>query len=116
MAKNALRYDYILITIPTAFDINDYINLLTYRGSLITVGLLGEYKKPTNNMDVAMFNRTLGGSIIGSVSETQEILDFCAKHEIVPEVEMININQVNKAFDNVKNEEVRFRYVIDMSK
>jgi uncharacterized zinc-type alcohol dehydrogenase-like protein len=116
MEKNALRYDYILITIPTAFDINDYINLLTYRGSLITVGLLGAYTKPTNNMNVAMFNRTLGGSIIGSISETQEILNFCAKHKIAPEVEMIGINEVNKAFDNIKNEEVRFRYVIDMSK
>ncbi len=116
MEKNMLRYDYILITIPTAFDVNDYVNLLSYRGSLITVGLLGEYKKPTNNMNVAMFNRTLGGSVIGSVEETQEILDFCAKHEISPEVEMIGIDQVNKAFDNIKNEEVRFRYVIDMSK
>jgi len=115
MTKNALRFDYILITIPVPFDINDYINLLTYRGSLITVGLLGEYKLPTNNMNVAMFNRTLGGSFIGSISETQEILDFCAKHDIAPEVEMININQVNNAFDNIKNEDVRFRYVIDMS-
>jgi uncharacterized zinc-type alcohol dehydrogenase-like protein len=116
MAKNALRYDYILITIPTVFDVNHYLDLLTYRGSLITVGLLGEYEKPTNNMHVAMFNRTLGGSIIGSISETQEILNFCAKHEIAPEVEMISIDQVNKAFENIKNEEVRFRYVIDMNK
>jgi uncharacterized zinc-type alcohol dehydrogenase-like protein len=67
-------------------------------------------------MNVAIFNRTLGGSFIGSISETQEMLDFCAKHDIAPEVEMININQVNEAFDKVKNEEVRFRYVIDMSK
>lgn len=116
MEQHALKYDYILITIPNAFDVNDYINLLTYRGSLITVGLLGEYKKPTNNMNVAMFNRTLGGSIIGSIAETQEILDFCAKHKIGPEVEMININQVNEAFDKVKHEDVRFRYVIDMNK
>jgi uncharacterized zinc-type alcohol dehydrogenase-like protein len=116
MIKNALRYDYILITIPVPFDINDYINLLTHRGSLVTVGLLGEYEKPTNNMNVAIFNRTLGGSFIGNISETQEMLDFCAKHDIASEVEMININQVNEAFDKVRNEEVRFRYVIDMSK
>jgi uncharacterized zinc-type alcohol dehydrogenase-like protein len=116
MTKNALRYDYILITIPVPFDINDYINLLTYRGSLVTVGLLGEYEKPTNNMNVAIFDRTLGGSFIGGISQTQEMLDFCAEHDIAPEVEMININQVNEAFDKVKNEEVRFRYVIDMSK
>lgn len=98
MEKSMLRYDYILITIPTAFDVNDYVNLLSFRGSLITVGLLGEYKKPTNNMNVAMFNRTLGGSIIGSIAETQEVLDFCAKHNIAPEVEMISINEINKGF------------------
>jgi len=63
-----------------------------------------------------MFNRTLGGSVIGSVAETQEILDFCAEHSIAPEVEMIAINEVNKAFDKIKTEDVRYRYVIDMSK
>jgi len=115
MAKHALRYNYILITIPTEFDVNDYVDLLTYRGSLVTVGLLGDYEEPTNNMNVAMYNRTLGGSVIGSIEETQEILDFCARHDIAPEVEMIGINQINKAFENILNEEVRFRYVIDMS-
>jgi len=116
MAEKALSFDYILVTIPTAFDVNPYVNLLTYRGSLITVGLLGEYKKPTNNMNVAMFNRTLGGSVIGSVAETQEVLDFCAKHQIAPEVEMISLDRVNEAFERIQNEDVRFRYVIDMNK
>jgi len=115
MAKKTLSFDYILVTIPTAFDVNPYVNLLSYRGSLITVGLLGEYKKPTNNMNVAMFNRTLGASIIGSVAETQEVLEFCAQHNVAPETEMISIDKVNEAFDKIKNEEVRFRYVIDMT-
>jgi len=115
MKNNALRYNYILITIPTAFDVNNYINLLTYRGSLVTVGLLGEYKELTNNMNLAMFDRSIGGSLIGSISETQEILHFCAKHEIAPEVEIISIDQINKAFANIKNSDIRFRYVVDMS-
>ncbi|MCL4163349.1 UNVERIFIED_CONTAM: hypothetical protein GTU68_015907, partial [Idotea baltica] len=116
MEKNMMRFDYMLITIPTAFDVNDYVNLLNNRGSLVTVGLLGEYKKPTNNMNVAMANRTLGGSFIGNIAETQEILDFCAKHQIGPEVQMIPIDKINTAFDKIKKEDVRFRYVIDMSK
>ena len=116
MKKNMMRFDYMLITIPNAFDVNDYVNLLNNRGSLVTVGLLGEYKKPTNNMNVAMANRTLGGSFIGNIAETQEILDFCAEHQIGPEVQMISIDEVNTAFDKVKNEDVRFRYVIDMNK
>ncbi len=106
--------NYILVTIPDAFDINPYICLLKWRGSLVTVGLLSKYKSATNNMEVAKYSRTVGGSLIGGIKETQEVLDFCAKHNILPEVEMIDIKNINDAFDKVKDEDVRFRYVIDM--
>ncbi len=115
MKASEVSFDFILITIPYAFDVNPYINLLGPRGALITVGLLGPYDKPTNNMEVAGFSRTVGGSVIGSIAETQEVLDFCAEHNILPDVELINIEDINKAFDKLKNEEVRFRYVIDMN-
>ncbi len=114
MKAHEVSFDYILCTIPTQFDLNMYIPLLGVRGSLVTVGLLGPYDKPTNNMEMAKYSRTAGASIIGSVAETQEVLDFCAKHNILPQVQMINIQDINDAFDNIKNEEVRFRYVIDM--
>lgn len=114
MQDNQMKFDFILVTIPEAFDVNPYVNLLAPRGSLVTVGLLNPYKKPTNNMNVAMYARQLGGSLIGGIKETQEVLDFCAKHKIYPEVEMIEVEDINKAFKNVNNEEVRFRYVIDM--
>jgi len=107
-------FNYILCTIPEAFDVNPYIDLLHRFGSLVTVGLLGPYEKPVNNMQVAMQNRTVGGSIIGGVAETQEVIDFCAEHNILPEVQMIEIDDINDAFDKIKDEEVRFRYVIDM--
>ena len=107
-------FDFILVTIPDPFDINPYICLLNVRGSLVTVGLLGPYKVPTNNMEVAKLGRSIGGSLIGGIRETQEVLDFCAEHNILPQVQMINIEDINDAFDKVKNEEVRFRYVIDM--
>lgn len=97
------------------FDIKDYVPLLSVRGSVVTVGLLGPYESPLNNMQVAMFGRSVAGSVIGGIAETQEVLDFCAEHNILPEVEMISIDQVNDAFTKVVDEEVRFRYVIDMN-
>jgi uncharacterized zinc-type alcohol dehydrogenase-like protein len=114
MEKNQIKFDFILVTIPEMFDINPYINLMAPRGSLVTVGLLGPYKEPTNNMNVAMYSRNIGGSFIGGIKETQEVLDFCAEHNIHPEVEMIKIEDVNKAFERVNKEKVRYRYVIDM--
>lgn len=114
MKRQEVTFDFLLCTIPEAFDINPYICLLAPRGSIVTVGLLGPYKEPTNNMEVAKYSRSVGASIIGSIAETQEVLDFCAEHNILPQVELISIEDVNDAFDKIKNEEVRFRYVIDM--
>ena len=113
--KNAeLTMDFILITIPDKFDVTPYVTALKHDGALVTVGLLGPYKSPLNNMEVAMHRRTVGGSLIGSIAETQEVLDFCAEHGIAPEVEMIRIQDINDAFKKMDDEEVRFRYVIDM--
>jgi len=109
------KFDFILCTIPEAFDINPYISLIRRRGSLVTVGLLGPYAAPTNNMEVAKLGRSVGGSLIGGIAETQEVLDFCAEHSIEPHVELIPIEDINKAFDKIKDEDVRFRYVIDSS-
>ncbi len=116
MKANELTFDYILITIPDGFDINLYVPLLGVKGSLVTVGLLGNYEKPLDNMEVAKYGRSVGGSLIGGIQETQEVLDFCAEHGIAPEVELIQIEEINDAFDKIKKEEVRFRYVIDMNK
>lgn len=114
MKKHEVSFAFLLCTIPDEFDINPYICLLQPRGKIVTVGLLAPYKKPTNNMEVAKYSRTVGASIIGSVKETQEVLDFCAEHSIAPQVQMIRMDEINDAFDKIKDEEVRFRYVIDM--
>ena len=103
-----------LCTIPYPFDLNPYVALLQPHGSLVTVGLLGPYKKPTDNMEVAKMGRTVGGSLIGGIAETQEVLDFCAEHKILPDIEIIVMQDINNAFEMIKDEEVRFRYVIDM--
>ena len=115
MKAHELKFDFIIITIPDAFDLNDYVTLVKRDGVLTTVGLLGPYESALNNMEVAMHRRTISGSIIGSIAETQEVLDFCVKHNILPEVEMIPMQDINKAFDKMMDEEVRFRYVIDMA-
>ncbi|RYD53461.1 MAG: NAD(P)-dependent alcohol dehydrogenase [Sphingobacteriales bacterium] len=115
MNAHEAKFDYVLITIPESFDVNDYVKLVKRRGSLVTVGLIGPYEKPTDNMEVAKLCRTVGGSLIGGIAETQEVLDFCAKHDILPQVEMIQMQDIEKAFDTIKDEEIRFRYVIDMA-
>lgn len=115
MKAHELKFDFILITIPDAFDVNDYVKLAKRNGVITTVGLLGPYKAPLNNQEAAMHRRSLAGSIIGSIAETQEVLDFCAEHNILPEVQMIDMQDINKAYDQMLDEEVRFRYVIDMA-
>ena len=115
MKAHELKFDFILITIPDAFEVNDYVPLAKRNGVITTVGLLGPYKAPLNNQEVAMHRRSVAGSIIGSSAETQEVLEFCAEHNILPEVEMIDMQDINKAFDKMMDEEVRFRYVIDMA-
>jgi uncharacterized zinc-type alcohol dehydrogenase-like protein len=114
MTKYAKYFNFILVTIPDPFDVNPYVSLLKRRSSLVTVGLLAPYKAPLNNMEVASQARSVGGSLIGGIAETQEVLDFCAKHHILPHVEMISIEEINDAFEKIKDEDVRFRYVIDM--
>jgi uncharacterized zinc-type alcohol dehydrogenase-like protein len=114
MKKAELSFHFILITIPDPFDINPYVSLLKKDGVLVTVGMLGNYKKGIDNNEVAFHRRTVSGSLIGGIKETQEVLDFCAEHNIAPLVEMIKMQDINDAFDRMQNEEVRFRYVIDM--
>ncbi len=108
-------FNFLLCTIPYEFDVNPFVCLLAPRGNMVTVGLLGPYEQPTNNMEVAKFGRSVGGSLIGGIAETQEVLDFCAKYGILPDVEIIDIKDINEAFEKVKDEEVRLRYVIDMA-
>ena len=115
MEAHELKFDFIIITIPDAFEVNDYVKLVKRNGVITTVGLLGPYKDPLNNMEMAMHRRSVSGSIIGSIAETQEVLEFCAEHNIQPEVEIIKMQDINEAFEKMKDEEVRFRYVIDMA-
>lgn len=110
--QHAGRFDFILNTISAAHDYNAYLNLLHRGGSMVLVGL------PEPSMLAAgaliMGRRWLAGSLIGGIRETQEMLDFCAAHNVAADVELIPVQQINTAYDRLVRGEVRYRFVIDM--
>ena len=114
VAEAAASLDFVLTTIPTAFDLKPYTGLVKHDGTLVTVGML-EPSLPgaIDFAEVSMRRITIAGSLIGSVAETQEVLDFCAEHDIAADVEVIAIDAINDAFDKMVEGEVEFRYVID---
>lgn len=107
-------FDLILSTVPEKHDVNAYVALLKRDKALVIVGAL-EPMAPVNNQAVAFHRRSVSGSLIGSIAETQEVLDFCAEHDIAPDVEVIPIQEINAAMKRVEKGDVRFRYVIDMA-
>ncbi len=107
-------FDFMLSTAPERHDLNPFINMLKRDCTLVVVGAL-EPLEPVNNQQVAFSRRAVAGSLIGSLAETQEVLDFCAAHGIGPDIQIITMQEINDAFDKVESGEVRFRYVIDMS-
>lgn len=108
------KFDFILSTIPKKHDINPYIPLLKRDKTLCVVGAL-EPMEGVNNQIVAFHRKNVAGSLIGSLQDTQEILDFCAQHDIGPDIELINIDQINEAVKRAIDGEVRFRSVINMA-
>ena len=114
MAAAELRFDLVLSTLPDPYDLNPYVKLVKRDGALVVVGVLAPYKAPLDNSEVAFHRRTVTGSLIGGIAETQEMLDFCAAHGITADVEVIPIQDVNDAFDRMQEGDVRFRFVIDM--
>lgn len=110
----AQSLDMIINTIPYPHDINPYVGLLKPNTTLVVVGNMMGFEDLQSGPLV--FNRiAMAGSLIGGIPDTQEVLDLCAEHGIRPEIEVIAMKDVNEAFDRMKNEDVRFRHVIDMA-
>ncbi len=107
-------FDFILSTVPEKHDVNRFVDLLKRDRTLTVVGAL-EPMAAVDNSQVAFHRKSVAGSLIGSIAETQEVLDFCAEHGIGPDIEVIPIQDVNDAYRKVEQGEVRFRYVIDMA-
>lgn len=115
MKAHAGSFDFLLDTIPVAHDVNPYLGLLKRDRTLCLVGVLTELDPPPTGMSVIFGRKHLTGSSIGGMAETQEMMDFCAEHGIVSDVEVIDIQQVNEAWERMARNDVRYRFVIDMA-
>jgi alcohol dehydrogenase (NADP+) len=114
MLKHAGSFDFILDTVSAEHDINAYLNLLRRDGNLTLVGA-PEKPLPVSAFSLIMGRRSFSGSMIGSVAETQEMLDFCGKHNITSDVEVIPMQKVNEAFARMLKSDVKYRFSIDMA-
>jgi uncharacterized zinc-type alcohol dehydrogenase-like protein len=108
------HFDLILNTVSADVNWNDYLKLLKIDGSMVMVGL-PEKENAVKAGVLAMGRRSLAGSAIGGIQETQEMLDFCGKHKIVSDIEIVPIQRVNEAYERVLKSDVRYRFVIDMA-
>jgi len=115
MKAASTRFDFILNTIPVSHEIDGYLQLLGRSGRMVIVGALTPMPGFVG-MNLIWWNRAVGGSAIGGIPETQEMLDFCAAKGIYPDVEMIQMNEVNEAYERLLKNDVRYRFVIDMEK
>lgn len=114
MQKHSGSFDFILDAVSAGHDINAYIQLLRRDGNLTLVGA-PEIPLPVASFGLLFARRSLSGSLIGGIAETQEMLDFCSAHGITADVEVIPIQKVNEAFDRMLKADVKYRFSIDMA-
>ena len=115
MQAAAGQFDLIIDTVPYAHDVNPYLPTLKLDGTLVFVGLVGNVEPPLSTVPLIMQRRTVAGSLIGGIAETQELLDFCGKHGITADVELINMADINAAYERMLKSDVKYRFVIDMA-
>lgn len=108
------RFDLIIDTVPYEHDINPYMNTLTVNGTLVLVGFIGEFENQVSTRPMIYKRRSVAGSLIGGIKETQEMLDFCGEKNIVSDIEIINIQDINEAYERMLKSDVKYRFVIDM--
>jgi uncharacterized zinc-type alcohol dehydrogenase-like protein len=111
--KNLKRFDFILDTVSARHDYNAYLELLKRDRTMVLVGIPAPI--PLAAGSLVMQRRQLAGSLIGGIRETQEMLDFCAEHGVVADVEVIPIQKINEAYERVLKSDVRYRFVIDLA-
>lgn len=108
------EFDFILNTVSAEHSYSTYLNLLKTNGTMIIVGIPSEPAK-IPAFDLITQRKSILGSMIGGIKETQEMLDFCAAHNIVSDVEVIDINYINEAYERVLKSDVKYRFVIDIN-
>ncbi|WJF89918.1 NAD(P)-dependent alcohol dehydrogenase [Paraburkholderia bonniea] len=115
MAAHANSFDFILNTVAAQHDLNPFLNLLRRDGTMTLVGA-PEHDHPSPQVFNLIFKRRrLAGSLIGGIAETQEMLDFCGKHGITSDIELIQIQEINEAYERMLKSDVKYRFVIDLA-
>ncbi|AEH02302.1 NAD(P)-dependent alcohol dehydrogenase [Lacinutrix sp. 5H-3-7-4] len=114
MKEHHGTFDFLLNTVPVKHDINPYLQLLKRDSTMVMVGAI-EPLEPMHGGNIIMGRKRVAGSLIGGIKETQEMLDFCGDNNVTSEIELIEIKDINKAFERVQDSDVKYRFVIDMS-
>ncbi|MBF0271751.1 MAG: NAD(P)-dependent alcohol dehydrogenase [Magnetococcales bacterium] len=115
MAAVQRQFDLIIDTVPSVHDLNPYLPTLTLNGTLVLVGYLGDLHPMLNTVSLIMGRRSVAGSVIGGIAETQEMLDFCGQHGITSDIEVIRIQEINEAYERMLKSDVKYRFVIDLA-
>lgn len=115
MAVVAGNFNLIVDTVPYVHDLNPYVPTLHYRGALVLIGYLGPLDPMLDTVPMILGNRVVAGSVIGGIAATQEMLDFCGEHGITSDVEIINMQDINTAYERLLRSDVKYRFVIDMA-
>jgi uncharacterized zinc-type alcohol dehydrogenase-like protein len=113
MKKQAGTFDFLLNTVPVGHDVNPYVALLKRDATMVLVGAI-EPLDAVHGGGLIGGRKSIAGSVIGGIKETQEMLDFCGEHNIVSDIEMIDMQNINEAFERVVKSDVKYRFVIDM--
>ena len=115
MAAYANQLDFILNTVAAPHNLDDFLQLLKRDGTMTLVGAPAEPHPSPSVLNLVFKRRQLAGSLIGGVRETQEMLDFCAEHNIVSDIEVIPMDYINTAYERMLKSDVKYRFVIDMA-
>ncbi|KFN44159.1 NAD(P)-dependent alcohol dehydrogenase [Arenimonas oryziterrae] len=115
MKASARQFDLIIDTVPYAHDLNPYLPTLALDGTIVLVGYLGPLNPPVNSMLLIGGRKSVAGSAIGGIAETQEMLDFCGEHGITSDIEVIRMQDINAAYERMLKSDVKYRFVIDLA-
>ena len=115
MTSASGKFDLIIDTVPYVHDVNPYVATLNTNGTLVLVGYLGGLEPILNTVPMIMGRKSVAGSLIGGIAETQEMLDFCGEHNIVSDIEIIKMQDINEAYERMIKSDVKYRFVIDMA-
>ncbi len=114
MKRLVNQFDLLISTVPQAYPMQQFVNVLKLDATLVNVGAMEQFQG-VNGIDLVLGRKSLAGSMIGGIAETQEVIDYCAARNIKAEIELIRPEEINRAYERVVSKDVRYRFVIDMA-